>query len=136
MSLLDVFLRRVVLHGSLTVVDHQGNAKTFGTSGSEYPDVTIRLNDSGVAGAIVRNPTLGAGEAYMDGRFSVDDADIMGLLELVQANTRWESRRPLERSGLLQPIGGAVTGNTAPVNQRSCTKANLPNTYDLSYTLY
>src|SRR3546814_7954462 len=92
MSLLDVFLRRVVLHGSLTVVDHQGNAKTFGTSGSEYPDVTIRLNDSGVAGAIVRNPTLGAGEAYMDGRFSVDDDDIMGLLELVQANTRWESR--------------------------------------------
>src|SRR3546814_2475361 len=102
MSLLDVFLRRVVLHGSLTVVDHQGNAKTFGTSGSEYPDVTIRLNDSGVAGAIVRNPTLGAGEAYMDGRFSVDDDDIMGLLELVQANTRWESGRPLERSGLLK----------------------------------
>src|SRR3546814_15090538 len=75
-GLLDVFLRRVVLHGSLTVVDHQGNAKTFGTSGSEYPDVTIRLNDSGVAVAIVSNPTLGAGEAYMDGRFSVDVDDI------------------------------------------------------------
>src|SRR3546814_14931840 len=110
MILLDVFLRRVVLHGSLTVVDPQGNAKTFGTSGSEYPDVTIRLNDSGVAGAIVRNPTLGAGEAYMDGRFSVDDDDIMGLLELVQANTRWESGRPLERSGLLKQNGGAVIG--------------------------
>src|SRR3546814_11189640 len=91
MSLLDVFLRRVVLHGSLTVVDHQGNAKTFGTSGSEYPDVTIRLKDSGVAGASVRNPTTGAGEASMAGRFSVDDDDIKGLLELVYANIRLKS---------------------------------------------
>src|SRR3546814_4539983 len=99
MSLLDVFLRRVVLHGSLTVVEHQGNAKTFGTLGSEYPDVTIRLNDSGVAGAIVRNPPLGAGEAYMDGRFSVVVDDIMGVHGLVQANERWESGRRLQRAG-------------------------------------
>src|SRR3546814_9120655 len=97
MSLLDVFLRRVVLHGSLTVVDHHGNANTFGTSGSAYPDVTIRLNDSAVAGAIVRNPTLGAGEAYMDGRFSVDVDDIIGLLALLQANTLRESGRHPER---------------------------------------
>src|SRR3546814_20525209 len=93
MSLLVVFRRRVVLHGSLTVVDHQGNAKTFVTSGSEYPDVTIRLNDSGVAGAIVRNLTLAAAEAYMDGRFSVDDDAILGLLDIVHINIRWESGR-------------------------------------------
>src|SRR3546814_18049318 len=88
MSLLDVFLRRVVLHGSLTVVDHQGNAKTFGTSGSEYPDVTLRLNDSGVAGAIVRNPTLGAGEAYMDGRFR-SEARSVGQECFSPCRSRW-----------------------------------------------
>src|SRR3546814_9357328 len=118
MSLLDVFLRRVVLHGSLTVVDHQGNAKTFGTSGSEYPDVTIRLNDSGVAGAIVRNPTLGAGEAYMDGRFSVDDDDILGLLELVQPINQGESVRPRDGQDWLTRMGAPVMDNAGRVDGR------------------
>src|SRR3546814_6464208 len=68
----------------------------------------------------------------MDGRFSVDDDDIMGLLELVQANTRWESGRPLERSGLLKQIGGAVIGKLDRVNQRARSKANVAHHYDLS----
>src|SRR3546814_17170872 len=72
----------------------------------------------------------------MDGRFSVDDDDIMGLLELVQANTRWESGRPLERSGLLKQIGGAVIGKLDRVNQRARSKANVAHHYDLSDRLY
>src|SRR3546814_5497068 len=72
----------------------------------------------------------------MDGRFSVDDDDIMGLLELVQANTRWESGRPLERSGLLKQIGGAVIGKLDRVNQRAHSKANVAHHYDLSDRLY
>ena len=97
MSLLDVFLRRVILKGTLTVVDHKGKTQKFGEPAEGYPDVTIRLQDSGIAGAIVRNPALGAGEGYMNGRYTVDNDDIIGLVELVQANTRWESGRPLDR---------------------------------------
>src|SRR3546814_14203920 len=60
----------------------------------------------------------------------------MGLLELVQANTRWESGRPLERSGLLKQIGGAVIGKLNRVNQRARSKANVAHHYDLSDRLY
>src|SRR3546814_8879813 len=58
------------------------------------------------------------------------------LLELVQANTRWESGRPLERSGLLKQIGGAVIGKLDRVNQRARSKANVAHHYDLSDRLY
>lgn len=136
MSLLDVFLRRVILKGTLTVVDHKGKAQSFGQATPGLPDITIRLNDPGVAGAIVRNPALGAGEGYMDGRYSVDNDDIMGLVELVQANTRWESGRPLERPNLVRKYGGALIGKLDRINQRARSKANVAHHYDLSGRLY
>lgn len=136
MSLLDVFLRRVILNGTLTVVDHKGKAQTFGTSTPDHPDVTIRLLDAGIAGAIVRNPALGAGEGYMDGRYTVDNDDIMGLVELVQTNTRWESGLPLDRPGLARQFGAALIGKLDRVNQRARAKANVAHHYDLSARLY
>lgn len=136
MSLLDVFLSRVILKGTLTVVDHRGKAQRFGEPATGYPDVTIRLQDSGIAGAIVRNPALGAGEGYMDRRYTVDNDDIMGLVELVQANTRWESGRPLARPGLVRRIGAGLIGKLDRINQRARSKANVAHHYDLSGRLY
>jgi cyclopropane-fatty-acyl-phospholipid synthase len=136
MSLLDVFLRRVILKGTLTVVDHKGNTQKFGEPAEGYPDVTIRLQDSGIAGAIVRNPALGAGEGYMNGRYTVDNDDIIGLVELVQANTRWESGRPLDRPGLVRNAAAGLIGKLDRINQRARSKANVAHHYDLSGRLY
>ncbi|MBK5264999.1 MAG: class I SAM-dependent methyltransferase [Alphaproteobacteria bacterium] len=136
MSLFDIFLRRVILNGTLTVVDYKGKSQSFGTPAPDHPDVTIRMNDSGAAGAIVRNPALGAGEGYVNGRFSVDGDDIMGLVELVQANTRWESGRPMERPNIVKESARALIGKLDRINQRARSKANVAHHYDLSGRLY
>ncbi len=81
----------------------------------DFPDVTIRFADKGAANFIVRNFSLGAGEAYMQGRLTVDGEDIMGLVKLMTANDLWEhglgalhanrARRAVARSR----IGSAVS---------------------------
>lgn len=136
MSLLDVFLRRVILNGTLTLVDHKGRIQSFGTPSPGYPDITMRLNDAGAAGAIVRSPELGAGEGYMNGRYSIDNDDIMGLVELVQANTRWESGRPLARPRFVKRSAASLVGHLDRINQRARAKANVAHHYDLSGRLY
>ena len=69
MWLLEKLLRKVIRQGRLTIIDHDGRTYDFG-SGSE-PPVVLRFTRPGTAGRIVRNPQLGAGEAYMDGELLV-----------------------------------------------------------------
>lgn len=58
---------------------------------NRYPDVAIRFTDARVAGQIVRNPALAAGECFMDGRLVVEKGDVRDLVELLTANDKWEA---------------------------------------------
>ena len=60
----------------------------FGPGGGK--SLTIRLTDRKAAFAIARNPRLGVGEAYMDGRMVIEDGDILDLMQLVTGANRWE----------------------------------------------
>ena len=79
MWLLDQLLRRVIRKGHLVVTDHDGKVYEYGP-GPDGPDggmdgrgaIHVRLTDKGAAGHIARYPQLGAGEAYMDGRLTIE----------------------------------------------------------------
>jgi cyclopropane-fatty-acyl-phospholipid synthase len=83
--LFGMLLRQVVEQGTLRVIDHDGNAKTYGDgSGSQ---ITIRVHDKGPHFRLAINPYLHLGEAYMDGTLTVDEPhSIYDLLDLILGN--------------------------------------------------
>jgi len=87
MSMIGKFLAPLLREGRLTVISSDGSRETFGREG---PALTIRLADRKVLFDLLRNPRLGLGGAYMDGRLLVEDGTILDLVELMTSNNRWE----------------------------------------------
>src|SRR3954452_23994963 len=90
MALLDRLFRKLIRAGPLTIVSGDGRRRAFGAPREGLKPVTIRLSGRGTEARILRNPALGFGEAYMDGRLVVEDGDIRDLLELIALNLSWE----------------------------------------------
>jgi hypothetical protein len=76
MWLLDKALRNYVKSGEIRLVDHDGTNYRYGSSDGGFGSVTVRLADAGVARDIVRDPGLGAAEAFMDGRLIIEKGEI------------------------------------------------------------
>lgn len=136
MALIDVFLSRTVKKGRLTLVHADGSTKVFGSPDPAFPEVTLRLHDKRVGRDIVMHPRLGFAEAYMDGRASIDDEDIMGLVTLIRGNMPWESGRSLEADGIAKKMRKGLFRTLKQANFRTASKANVAHHYDLSGALY
>ena len=81
MALIDGLLGKLIREGTLTLVFPDGKERTFGPGGGKA--MRVRLHDRKVTFDVARNPRLGIGEAYMDGRISIEDGTILDLMELV-----------------------------------------------------
>ena len=136
MALIDIFLARRVKRGQLTVVHADGKSVTHGTPDPAFPDVTIRFTDKGAANYIVRNPALGAAEAFMDGRLVVERGDIRDLVNLLTSNDPWEAGANALVPSTPLRIMQAVTHRLDRVNMARRSKKNVAHHYDLSDRLY
>lgn len=107
--------------GTVTVGD--GNA----------PHVTARIKDSATVRHILRRPDIGVGEAYMDGRLTLDNDDLHGFLQLAMMNMRTE-RAPLWR----RPFNMAwfAARRLRQSNRARRAQSNVAHHYDLSGELY
>ncbi len=135
MALIDRFLATRVKRGQLSVTHADGRIQTFGTPDPMMPDIAIRFSDSAVAARIVRNPALGAAEAYMDGRLLIDRGDIRGLINLLKGNSPWEEGdrlRPFAPIRLLEQFVHRIDR----INMKRRSKRNVAHHYDLSDRLY
>ena len=90
MALIDKLLRKLVRKGRLTLVMPGGKSREFGPG--DGPAMTVHVADRKTAFAIARNPRLGFGEAYMDGRITLKGGDILDLMRLVVGANRWEDK--------------------------------------------
>jgi cyclopropane-fatty-acyl-phospholipid synthase len=88
MALIEKLVGKIIRNGRLNLFMPDGRKLEFGPGGGKA--LTIRLTDKRAAFAIARNPRLGLGEAYMDGRILIEDGDILDLMELVTGANRWE----------------------------------------------
>jgi cyclopropane-fatty-acyl-phospholipid synthase len=133
-ALLDRLATRLIRNGELTVVDAQGQARTYGRDDGSGRQVVVRLADSKVIRDVMRHPKVGIGEAYMDGRLIIEKGDVLGLLDLVTSNAPWEaggqSRKALSRGSrnIMQTMG--------LINWRARSARNVAHHYDLSDRLY
>ena len=136
MALIDHFLSRAVKQGELTVVHSDGTRATFGTPDPAFGRVTIRFTDKGAERHIVLNPSLGAGEMFMDGRLVIDEGDVLALVALLKRNNRWESgSRQLKPSRSRRAVD-AVRFRIDRYNAERRSKRNVAHHYDLSDRLY
>ena len=135
MALIDQFFLRAVKRGPLTVVHADGSTRSFGVPDPAFKPVTLRLGP-GVAGRILRDPALGAAEAYMDGGLTVEGGDIRDLLMLMTANNPWEENERRLRPGAFRRALDGALHRIGRINMRRRAKRNVAHHYDLSAGLY
>ena len=131
MALIGKLIGQLLRRGSLTIISPDGKKATYGPSGGE--NITIRLHDRKVPFEIVRNPRLGFGEAYMNGRLTIEDGDILGLLTMVTGQNRWEDgssgRKAMQRG---KKVVAALWRRNLPGKARR----NVAHHYDIGNDLY
>jgi cyclopropane-fatty-acyl-phospholipid synthase len=131
MFLLTKVLRRMIRRGTLTLVGPRGQRVVVGDGND--PRVTVRLHDTATINRIGLNPGVAVGEAYMDGKLTVEDATIYQLIELAMMNAGWGDIDFATRlGGLFRRVGRRFQ----QFNPVSRAKQNVSHHYDLSDQLY
>src|SRR5438270_2622473 len=92
MPLIGRLVSKLLTKGSITLKLPGKPPHTYGHGGGKH--LTVRFTDRKVGFDIIRNPRLGFGEAYMDGRLIVEDGTILDLLEMIVGANRWEDLGP------------------------------------------
>ncbi|MGQ5701648.1 class I SAM-dependent methyltransferase [Sandaracinobacteroides sp. A072] len=129
--MLDRLLSRAVTKGALEITEANGKVHRYGDMAAE--PVRVRLKDAATARRIGANPGLGAGEAYMDGRLTVEGGDILDLLDIVTGNLRWDRSNSLRVSLWGQ---ARIAAKLSELNERRRAKRNVAHHYDLDDRLY
>ncbi|HEY0149377.1 MAG TPA: cyclopropane-fatty-acyl-phospholipid synthase family protein [Allosphingosinicella sp.] len=136
MWLLDKMLRRLLKKGELVVVDHDGKEYRYGAPEPGLRPVRARLTDRGAAMAIAKDPRIGAGEAYMDGRLVVEEGDIRDLILLIRYNAPFEKPGAIAPRGPLRKAIRKIGGRLDQVNWKTRSRRNAEHTYNLTRRLY
>ncbi|MEQ1754418.1 MAG: cyclopropane-fatty-acyl-phospholipid synthase family protein [Micropepsaceae bacterium] len=83
-TLLIGMLRKIITSGRLTIVGSDGAVTDIGDM--TCSPITLKLHDKWVAFDLLRDPNLAFGEAYMNGRMTIENGDIGDLLGLLGRN--------------------------------------------------
>ena len=134
--LLDKLVAKLLTQGTLTLHHASGASTTHGTPTPGFADLAIRFGDARVARDVLLDPRLGLGEAFMDGRFTVEGGDIMDFLSLVRANNPWEKKGRLAPPSPLRALTGKVKSALRSVNKPGSSKKNVAHHYDIGNELY
>ena len=131
MALIERLAGQLVRKGRLTLIMPDGSHRVFGPGGG--PSVTVRLTSRRAAFEIARNPRLGLGEAYMNGRIIIEEGDILGLMEVVVGSNRWE-----EGGGARKKLNKGKSRLKALFRRNEAGRArkNVAHHYDIGNDLY
>lgn len=128
--LLLIFLRRFIRHGSLSVTTAAGNRYTFGEGGG--PQIAVRFTSAKAQRAVLFNPELRMGEAYMDGTFVVEQGSIADVLAILLR----QERIAAPKWALPWRFARYVFRRLQQFNPRSRSRRNVAHHYDLDGRLY
>ena len=130
MSLIGRLIDKLLTKGSITLLSPGKGPRTYGPGGGR--NLTIRFTDQKVGFDILKSPSLGVGEAYMDGRLIIEDGTILDLLEMVATSNRWEDGGGSKALGRnLKRLLRSLKRNTPARSRR-----NVAHHYDLRDELY
>jgi len=129
--LLTKLLDRLVRTGSLTLIDADGRQHRFGDDSG--PRVTARLHDKALHWKIALNPSLAAGEAYMDGTLTIEEGSLRDFIDLCTRSFDNVYDSPAQR---LARLAGFALRKFQQYNPASRSRRNVAHHYDLSGALY
>ncbi|HXH53938.1 MAG TPA: cyclopropane-fatty-acyl-phospholipid synthase family protein [Sphingomicrobium sp.] len=132
MALIGRLIDKLLKRGSITLVMPDGSRETHGPGGGRA--ITVRIADRKVLLDLMRDPRLGLGEAYMDGRLVVEDGTILDLLELVTSSNRWEQGGEGRKLFGKRPIGKLKAFFRR--NRPKRARRNVAHHYDLRDELF
>lgn len=132
LPLLGAVLPQLIQQGELTIIDSRGGRSRFGPGGSG-PSVVIKLHDRWLPIRLALNPMLATGEAFMDGRLTVEPGSVRDFLLL--ATTGLERMHRLRSNRLLSRLQKLMDRLT-PTNSRWRARRNVKHHYDLPPELY
>src|SRR6056297_48817 len=128
-------LDRLLLHlfssGDLKITFPDGVPRRYGDGSGQT--VAVTLHDDSLPRKIVMSPDMAVGEAYMDGRLTIEDDDLYGFLDLAIRNIA-ENGQPWFRRPLV--MGRHLMRRVAQFNPMGRAQANVAHHYDLSGALY
>ena len=134
MWLLDKMLRSLMREGQLVLTDHDGKVYAYGDPAAE--PVRIRLTDKGAALHIAKDPRVGAGEAYMDGRLVVEPPhDIRDMVLLVMRNGSRPGKE-VAAPNVLRRLADQIAWQFDQFNFRRAASSNVKHHYDLTREFY
>ena len=128
--MLNFLFHRYIRRGSLTVHFPDGETMTYGKG---EPVVAIRIKDRAALFELAFDPDLKLGELYMEGRLTIEQGDIVGMLDLLVSN--------VQRAGASGPhrylrFVRRLFRSLDQWNPVSRAKAHVHHHYDLSGRLY
>ena len=126
---IEAFLGRMFRVGALEVTLPGGRRIVVGDGSA--PKVAVAIADRLTLARIMAKPSLGVGEAYMDGKLVVERGTIHDLVDLAASNTR--SRPNGRRPGALERWWTKLLRER---NERRAARRNVAHHYDLSLELY
>jgi cyclopropane-fatty-acyl-phospholipid synthase len=125
---LQAYLRSVIREGALSVRLPGGQTLEFGDGSG--PPVRVAITSRRWLARIAANPSLGVGEAYMDGGLILEQGGIHDFADLIGRNAR---RRPLKRASALSRWW---LDRRLQANARAAARRNVAHHYDLSVDFY
>ncbi|TAJ70745.1 MAG: class I SAM-dependent methyltransferase [Phenylobacterium sp.] len=129
--MIEDFLQRTIKVGDLTI--HLPGGRTMRVGDGAAPTVAIRVNAKAVRG-ILAKPSLGVGEAYMNGDLVLEQGNMWELLEIAG---RSGARAPKpRRDSWAQRLKREFKRGRQQANSRAAARRNVAHHYDLSNELY
>src|SRR4051812_48467070 len=89
--LLDRLIARIIQRGRLDIDWSDGTTTHYGSGDGHVAH--LRFRDAGAEWAVLRNPELAVGEAYMNGRIDFPGDTLLDFLLLV--NDNWDAFRKI-----------------------------------------
>jgi cyclopropane-fatty-acyl-phospholipid synthase len=121
--MLQGLLQSIIRDGALGVRGPDGKVVSVGVAPGEEAPVVVHIHDYATLARIAANPGLAVGEAYMDGRFSIERGSLYDFIAIATRNLSHTRRKRDPRFGLHK-------------NPRRASRRNVAHHYDLSGELY
>lgn len=130
-GILDSMLRHLIRDGNLRLTFSDGSVRHYGNGGE--PSVAAGLHDRDLPRKIILSPEIAVGEAYMDGRMTIEDDDLYSFLSLAINNISKHGHPWFRKPLLTLRHVGRRLQQFNPVGK---SRTNVAHHYDLSGDLY
>jgi cyclopropane-fatty-acyl-phospholipid synthase len=130
--MIEALLGKFFRAGELVIAIPGGRSYRLGVAGQK-PRVVIALRDRTTLYRLIFNPELAWGEAYMDGRLTIEEGSLHDLLTLLAINLRDSTESRLEKFGnFFRPL----IQRLQQFNTALRARANVARHYDLPDQLF